>query len=423
MKTKIAYVAASVVALTVPVLTLTAPMAGCGGGSSPGVSVSTGDGGTGPSVDGGGGGGDAVAPQNDAALPDAPSGTKLVPLTATNTGYVSPTNPVVGTTVPNTVGVTGAWYAYGDGWGTEGVGGAAGVAGERGNCELIGGFPVSACSTITSPLPAAPMAADDGGATTDDSGTPHAPGDEAGAEAGAAEAGADATAEAAAGDATAGDATAVSDATGADATGTADGSAEAASGDDGGMTVPAGYANGFPPTPADSQTFCLSGVAAAVINGDGGTPDYSDIYGIGMGFDFNNMGGVKAAYNAAANKVIGVFFHITSAGAFPSLRVEFPTVGTNGAGGGDSYIVSPTANGDVTVIFAKDLATPYPPVSGMNIGYAAPAGDTIPMFDPEGGVAPTDLLSIQFHIPTATGGTVTVNQLCVSNLSAIVSTM
>ncbi len=318
-------------------------------------------------------GGDAAPPKNDSGLPDALSGTILVPLTATNAGYVSPTNPVVGTTVPNTVGVTGSWYAYGDGWGTEGVGGAAGVAGERGNCELIGGFPVSACSTITSPLPDAPFAAGDSGATMGDAGhMPHAPGDEAGA---------------------------------IDA------------------TVPVGYANGFPPTPADSQTFCLSGVAAAVINGDGGTPDYSDIYGIGMGFDFNNVGGVKAAYNAAANKVIGVFFHITSVGAFPTLRVELPTVGTNGAGGGDSYIVQPTMSGDVSVIFARDLATPYPPVSGVNIGYAAPAGDTIPMFDPEGGVAPTDLLSIQFHIPTATGGTVTVNQLCVSNLSAIVSTM
>jgi hypothetical protein len=286
-------------------------------------------------------------------IPDATIGTTLVPLTATETGYVSPTSGMP----PNTVAVTGSWYAYGDSWGTEGVEGGVGVAGERGNCQLIGGFPTSDCSTITSPLPPAPqvdagmmMAATDGG------------------EAGAA------------------------------------------------PPPPMGYANGFPPTPAGSQTFCLSGTGAAVIMMDGGTsPDYSDIYGIGMGFDFNNVGGVKSIYNAPANNVIGVEFTIAAGNTtFPTVRVEFPTTDTNDAGAEDSYVDLPIANGAVKVLWSQ-LETPYPPVAGTNVGYAWPTTiTTFPMFNP------AHLLSIQFHIPTAVGMTAPVMNLCVSNLTAIV---
>ncbi len=169
---------------------------------------------------------------------------QLVPLTANATGLVS----AYSGSPSNTVGVVGSWYVYGDGWGTEGYDGGTGAAGERGLCELVGGFPPSDCSTITSPLPPSPQF---------------------------------------------------------------------------GFASP-GYANGFPATgPIATQTFCLSGTAAQVLTQDGGTsPDYADIYGIGLGLDFNNVGGVKSAYDAPAHSVVGVQFMITSSGAFPPLRIE-----------------------------------------------------------------------------------------------------
>ncbi len=277
-----------------------------------------------------------------------PPNTKLVPLTADNTGHVASASG----TSPNTVGVTGHWYAFGDGWGTEGYDGGTGVAGERGTCELVGGFPVSDCSSITSPLPPAPEV--DGGA---------------------------------------------------DAAPTPD------------------YANGFPSTPAGSQTFCLSGTGGAVLTHDGGTsPDYSDIYGIGSGFDFNNVGGVKSAYNAPDHKVIGVQFTVTSKGIFfPPLRVTFATTDTADDGGtGDSYDFSPSANralpanGTYQVLWTN-LESPYPPVPGLNVGYlwSGPA-DAQPRFNP------AHLLWMDFYIPTNPGSPVSVDDLCVSDLSAII---
>src|SRR3984885_8147206 len=162
----------------------------------------------------------------------AETGTlSILPITASGNGYVSAGD--------GNAGINGSWYAYGDGWGTEGFDGGTGAAGERGSCELQGGFPVSDCSTITSPLPPAP-AGQMGGV---DSGT-------------------------------------------------------------------SGYAAGFPPRPGPgAEYFCLSGTAATVIVQDGGTsPDYADIWGIGMGLDFNNVDGVKAPYDAVGHDVVGFQF-------------------------------------------------------------------------------------------------------------------
>ncbi len=344
MKIKIAYVAASIAALALPLLSLTVPMAGCssstatnmaGMDATPGTEASPGSEAA-ASTDSSSGGADTGT--------GLPPGATLVPLSATTTGYVSPTSGMP----PNTVAVTGSWYAYGDGWGTEGDGGASG---ERGNCETIGHFPPSDCSTITSPLPAAPQVA------------------------------------------------------------VADGGAQ--------PPPPAGYAAGFPPegdSGTAAQTFCLTGVAAAVIDNEAGAPDYSDIYGIGSGFDFNNVGGTKSAYNAPAYNVIGVQFTISSMGAWPLPRVEFPTTDTTANPNFASYVDLPSAGGTYTVLWSQ-LETPFPPVVNMNIAYTPPVDGGIaaePMFNP------AHLLSIQFHVPTGTAGPVTVDGLCVSNLSAVV---
>ena len=277
-----------------------------------------------------------------------------VPLTPSSTGYVT----------GNAAAVTGAWYAYGDSWGTEMEMGMAGVAGEEGNCQLLGGFPTSSCSSITSPLPAFPV----------DAGT-----------------------------AAAGDAAAATDAA---------------------LMVPAGYDNGFPPSATGAM--CLTGNAAKVITPDGGTaPDYSDIFGIGIGLDFNNMGGVKSAYNATANKVVGVTFTLSGVSTLPSgsLRVEFPTTQTEDGGAhptDDSYDIQPAADGSYTVLWTQFAGAPVViPAPDANISYIPPVDGGLaaePPFDP------TQLLSIQFHVATNTMAAIPVMNLCVSNLNAIVST-
>jgi hypothetical protein len=159
---------------------------------------------------------------------------------------------------------------------------------------------------------------------------------------------------------------------------------------------------GFPQT--TPGVFCLSGTAAMVIDKAGTTtPDYSDIFGIGIGLDFNNVGGVKSKYNTTAHNVVGVTFTITGVPT-GGLRVEFPTTET-AAGIQDSwaYSITTTPTAPVKILFATDLVesfTPTPPA-------------TEPPFDP------TALLSIQFHVPTTTTAPVTVTNMCISNLAVI----
>ena len=46
----------------------------------------------------------------------------------------------------------------------------------------------------------------------------------------------------------------------------------------------------FPPTDSATSKQCTSGIAALVMN-KGGTADYTDLWGGGIGLDFNNPGG------------------------------------------------------------------------------------------------------------------------------------
>jgi hypothetical protein len=288
------------------------------------------------------GGGEEDASAVEASIADGqPTGpVTVLPITAYSNGFVS-------AGIGN-AGINGSWYAYGDGWGTEGFDGGSGVAGERGGCELQGGFPVSDCSTITAPLPPAPA-----GQANIDSGAAR------------------------------------------------------------------GYAEGFPASSMTApETFCLSGTAARVLVQDGGTsPDYADIWGIGMGLDFNNVDGVKAPYDALGQNVIGFQFTVSSSGVFPLLRVEFPTEETADGGPhptGDPYDVEVSMPGTYKVLWSQFAG---PPVIGQDLSYAPTVDGGLsaqPPFDP------SRLLSIQFHVPTNVSAAVAVNDLCVS-LSAIVS--
>lgn len=78
-------------------------------------------------------GSDAGTGHSGAEGDDAPDATfTLVPLTSDSRGILD----------SNQLGIAGAWYAYGDGWG---------VVGPPGVCETLGMFTASQCSTITFP--------------------------------------------------------------------------------------------------------------------------------------------------------------------------------------------------------------------------------------------------------------------------------
>jgi hypothetical protein len=234
------------------------------------------------------------------------SGT-TVPITPDTGGYVSPSS--------NSIGIQGAWYAYGDCWGSDGA--------PPGACETSGMHPASACSSITFPPAATP--ADGGDAAT-----------------------------------------------------------------------------AAPFTQTTPGTMCLSGTAAKVV----GT-DYSNMFGIGLGLDFNNVGGVKSAWAATTNNVTGFTFHLTGVPA-GGIRVEFPTTDTTNDGS-DSYAITATSDGTYTA----DLTTMAGDAHKLGLSFSpAPSGQ--PAFNAN------DLLSIQFHVATNITAAIPVSNLCVSDLAAIV---
>lgn len=205
----------------------------------------------------------------------------------------------------NSLMLQGAWYAYGDGVGADGMA-------SSGTCVMKGGHPASACSMITTPAPGMFM-------------------------------------------------------------------------NTGGM-------------------MCTSGTVAQVI--PAATPDYSNIWGAGIGLDWNNSGGltpVKGVFNATAKGVKGVSFEI-NAPPLPGLRVEFPTPITNGSangsnfwGGNASWTNSPVKAGLNTIMWAD--VTPPGPMPG-------------PAFDP------SMIEGIQFHVPTSLMPAAAYT-FCISNLKLL----
>jgi hypothetical protein len=169
------------------------------------------------------------------------------------------------------------------------------------------------------------------------------------------------------------------------------------------ITSPAPAGDGgtasFPQT--TPGTMCLSGTAAQVI---GTPPDYSNIFGIGIGLDFNNPTGTPLPYDAAMNQITG--FQFTVAGLpTGAVRVEFAEPATDTTGDAWSYTL--TSDGQVTV----------------NLASGTGAGDLSPSFTPTGtqpAFDPTKVESIQFHVVTNTSGAVAVSNFCISDLQAIV---
>jgi hypothetical protein len=186
-----------------------------GGACSSGGGKTGGSTGTGGSGAGGGGGNSIPIPPGYLPLPSNP------------TGFVEDT----------TTGVTGAWYAYGDGVGS-GASVALGADNGDSDCVKKGMFSPSACSQIDTPAAGQP----------------------------------------------------------------------------------------FPPADVATSAMCTSGTAAVVLN-KGSAADYTDLWGAGIGLDFNNPGGdagVKGYLDLSAYK--GIYFQFY---AFPASTT--PPI-SNGAG-------------------------------------------------------------------------------------------
>jgi hypothetical protein len=161
--------------------------------------------------------------------------------------------------------------------------------------------------------------------------------------------------------------------------------------------------------PVTNGKLCTMGTAAQVINLVGGTmPDYNNVWGAGVGLDLNNAGGdggVKMPYNASTNGVTGVCFNIDMV-PLAGLRVEFPTpTTTTGAAfwvraSGDQ--LSPVKAGKNEIRW-KDVVGPF---------YLYPPPMTAPQVDQ------TSILSMQFHVPSATASAAPY-AFCLSDITAL----
>jgi hypothetical protein len=207
------------------------------------------------------------------------------------------------------LGITGGWYAFGDGYGSNGL--------PPGLCETGAGFMPSQCSTITFPVPLVM----DGG-------------------------------------------------------------------------VPLGGPDGGNP-----GAICVSGTAAQVIP----TPQGGDIYGIGLGLDFDDVGGTPRPYDAPAHNIVGFTFTITGIPSVGEVIAQFPTLASE-QNDVPHFLVG--GDGTYTVHFSDLESGPQVCVCGCPV---------LPPFDP------TLLLSIRFLVATNPDAPVPVNDLCVTELSAIVS--
>ena len=171
----------------------------------------------------------------------------------------------------------------------------------------------------------------------------------------------------------------------------------------------------FMPTDATTGEMCTAGTAAKVLTPPGmptGTPDYSDLFGAGIGLDFNNPGGdagVKMPINLSAYKGFSFDFSGSMIPIGNKIRVNFPFVGEHGtdspyfaANKTDDHSTLSTTSTN-TVLWADILGPAY--LTGQGV-------TNIPAFDP------TMVESIQFQVFTNTGAAIPY-AFCVSNLTLL----
>ncbi len=257
-----------------------------------------------------------IASAGCSSTPPPATGTGTVPLASSSTGFVN--DPVSG--------VIGAWFAYGDGVGSNaGVGDAGTDVGDS-DCVKKGGFTADQCSQITTPTP----------------GTP------------------------------------------------------------------------FAPTDIKTSKQCTSGTAAVVLNKNG-SPDYTDLFGAGIGLDFNNPGGdAGPAGYLDLSGYAGIEFDF-SADTLPSnsMRVNFPfkTMHGNdspfwmGATSGESPLTGTTSSPQHVKIAWGDVGGPF------YLTQQTPPVDLTPYaFDPK------NIQAMEVQVFTSAKNP-TIYSFCIANLA------
>jgi hypothetical protein len=190
-------------------------------------------------------------------------------------------------------------------------------------------------------------------------------------------------------------------------------------------TLSSSGSSNFPPS--STGKMCISGTVAKVIDKSGtSVSDYTDIYGMGIGLDFNNpnhavgaptLASTKMPYNAVANNVVGFSFDVSGV-PLGGIYVEFPTLETSA--GFDAEAGGPPSGQDPYMLvvyrdghYQANLTTDTKQAYHLREEVAPPAGMTEPPFDP------TMLLAIDFRLQPSTENSVSISDLCVSNVTAI----
>ena len=180
---------------------------------------------------------------------------------------------------------------------------------------------------------------------------------------------------------------------------------------------------GQPFVPDPTNGMCTSGIGAKVIDSPvTSSPDYSDLFGGGIGLDFNNPGGDAGMKgDIDLSKYTGISFTMTAfqAGipAGNKLRVNFPFTGEHGtdspywaANKTDDHSTIDTSGGVNVVHWNQVLGPAY-------LLTRTPAV-TVPPFYPGPGAGVNVVQAIQFQVFTNTS-TTTPYGFCVNNLTLL----
>jgi len=174
---------------------------------------------------------------------------------------------------------------------------------------------------------------------------------------------------------------------------------------------------GQPFVPDPTMGMCTSGTAAKVLPPPGnaaGSPDYSDLFGAGIGLDLNNPGGdagVKMPIDLSTYKGFSFTFSGTMIPIGNKIRVNFPFMGENN--GTDSPYFAANKLDDHSTISTTGVNTVHwADIQGPAYLLSQTPAVTPPAFDP------SKVESIQFQVFTNTGAAIPY-AFCVNNLTLL----
>ena len=171
----------------------------------------------------------------------------------------------------------------------------------------------------------------------------------------------------------------------------------------------------FPPTDLATNKYCTSGVAAMVLPKDG-MADYADLWGGGLGLNFNPVGDGGAAGYADLSAYSGIAFDFSGDLVPPqSMRVDFPFLGQHGldapywqgAGRSASPLTGTTSSPQHVEIRWADVGGPF-----YLMELVPPVDFTQYPFDPRA------VQAIQFLVFTNISAATPYN-FCVANLALL----